>query len=397
MTREGTTTSSDLHSRKVYRSISFALSNAAMQLLTSKDPGSRAAGEALLQAEPVGQYEHSDLEHIPYRGRLTIKLGFYAESARSAVNEHEFAVARAITAMLVGPMAPTVQISTEMLPDTWHMRRYEPGSSVNIRLHHLLTASEIVVSPELAIVLRRLRYRLGNDHNWQPQHSEDLIVWGTSKTKSWAERVSSDSSRPGRVASAVASRVGGTSAVTDWADMGANDWGAVDLESDPVRIVEVTTRTGVTVTEVDRVLAAASPWITRSPARSTATTREDRPVEVFASALEGMAKESGLAAHVDVVLCHRGGGLYPAGHTRANVTEEQREALLSAALKVRNQGVEVIFGLGHGDVSVLPAGVDEVGIYEATTPTAAAAWLVNEHISDWLVDKSIALGQSNGR
>ncbi len=121
MTREGTTTSSDLHSRKVYRSISFALSNAAMQLLTSKDPGSRAAGEALLQAEPVGQYEHSDLEHIPYRGRLTIKLGFYAESARSAVNEHEFAVAR----------SPPKRCSTVARPCSLQARRWTRSCCVS--------------------------------------------------------------------------------------------------------------------------------------------------------------------------------------------------------------------------------------------------------------------------
>ena len=67
-------------------------------------------------------------------------------------------------------------------------------------------------------------------------------------------------------------------------------------------------------------------------------------------------------------------------------------APLAAALKIRDRGVAAIFGLGYGDIAVLPSDVDEIGIYEATTPTAAAAWLVSEHVSDLLVDKSIALG-----
>ena len=75
------------------------------------------------------------------------------------------------------------------------------------------------------------------------------------------------------------------------------------------------------------------------------------------------------------------------------MSHEDRAELLEAVLSLRNKGVEVILGLGHGNLSVLPNGTDEVGIYEATTPTAAAAWLVSEHVSTLLVDRSLALGQ----
>lgn len=114
-------------------------------------------------------------------------------------------------------------------------------------------------------------------------------------------------------------------------------------------------------------------------------------MEVFAAELNRLADESDPA---DVVLCHRGGGLYPSGHERANVSDEDRAALLAAVLRLRAKGVEVVVGLGHGDMSVLPDDTDEIGVYEATTPTAAAAWLVIEHVSTLLVDRSVALGQA---
>lgn len=379
-------------SAQVYRSISSALTQAAMQLTASKDATDRAVGEALLQAEPVGHHAHDDAEHIPYRGRLWVRLGFYSGDALEVVKQYESVAADALTRATVGPMSPGVQLSVELLAEQeWHMRRFEPARSTSVHLHRLLDEEESQQDPKRTIVLRRLRYRLGNDHNWQPEHSDDLIVWSTATTVFWAQRISNDMGRPGRVASTVAGRVGEGRAGTDWADLNPDDWGAVDLEHDRITVLEVTTRRGVTATEVGRVIDAASPWLDVRPVRYTGSTRADAPITVFVAELDRLAEEPDLA---DVVLCHRGGGLYPSGHDKANVSDEDRAALLAAALRLRDKGTEVILGLGHGDISVLPDGTDEIGVYEATTPTAAAAWLVSEHVSTLLVDQSLALGQA---
>lgn len=383
----------EVGSSQVYRSISSALTHAAIQLTANKDASYRSVGEALLQAEPLGHYEHEDADHIRYRGRLSIRLGFYSEAALAVVRDHESVAASAITAATVGPMAPSVQVTVEMLSEEWHMRRFEPEVSTSLHLNRLLDANEVLQDPKRAIILRRLRYRLGNDHNWEPEHSNDLIVWSTPTTKSWATSISNDTSRLGRVADVVSNRVGERGASTDWAEINPNDWGAVLLEQDPIRVLEVTTKSGVTATEVKRVLDAASSWLKVLPPRHTSWSTTTAPIDVFARELGQLADDVNLADRVDVALCHRGGGLHPSGHRDSNVSDADRESLLAAALRVRDLGIEVVFGLGHGDVSVLPKGTDEVGIYEATTPTAAASWLVNEHVSTLLVDQSLALGQ----
>lgn len=375
----------------VYRSIASALTQAAMHLTVSDDQNHRAVGAALLQAEPLSHYKHEDEEHIRYRGRLSIRLGFYSQDAMDIVKRHESIAADALTRATVGPMSPGLQLSVAMLSEQeWHVRQFKPAGSSDVHLHRLLSEQERQREPKRTIVLRRLRYRLGNDHNWEPEHSDDLIVWSTAKTRLWAQQISGDKNRPGRVASCVADRAGERGAATDWADLNPDDWGAVDLESDRISVQEVTTKSGVTKTEVGRILGAASTWLDIRPVRHTDTTQRASPVRVFATEIRRLADGP---ENVDVAICHRGGGLYPPGHEKENVSHEDRAELLEAVLSLRNKGVEVILGLGHGNLSVLPNGTDEVGIYEATTPTAAAAWLVSEHVSTLLVDRSLALGQ----
>ena len=281
----------DVKSIQVYRSVSSALTQAAMQLTANKDVTYRAVGEALLQAEPLGHYEHDDTEHIRYRGRLSIRLGFYSEAALAVVRDHESVAADAITAATVGPMSPSVQVAVEMLSEEWHMRRFEPELSTGLHLNRLLDANEVLQDPKRAIILRRLRYRLGNDHNWKPEHSNDLIVWSTAATKSWATCISNDTSRPGRVADVVSNRVGERGASTDWADINPNDWGAVLLEQDPIRVLEVTTKSGVTATEVKRVLDAASSWLEVLPPRHTSASAASAPIDVFVRKLGQLADE----------------------------------------------------------------------------------------------------------
>lgn len=139
---------------RVYRSISSALTQAAMQLTASKEATDRAVGEALLQAEPVGHYEHDDAEHIPYRGRLSVRLGFYSVDALEVVEEHESVAADALTRATVGPMSPGVQLSVAMLAEPeWHMRRFEPARSTNVHLHRLLDIGESRRDPKRTIVI----------------------------------------------------------------------------------------------------------------------------------------------------------------------------------------------------------------------------------------------------
>ncbi len=367
-----------------------------MRLTANKaGPLDRRVAEALLEAEPLGHRVTEAADHIQYRGKLSVLLGFYSAAAMKTVSDHEEMVASALTDVMDGAMAPSVQVEAMMLPDSWHGRKYEPAHSTDLHLHRLLLPKEVAESPERAIVLRRLRFRLGNDRNWDPQFSDDLIMWSTATTEAWARRLSNDRSRPGRVADVVAARVGSRPASTDWAHRNPDDWGAVDLGADPIRVLVLTTRFGVTRSEVDRILEQADGRVIVSRMQ-TGPTNGDAPLQSFTEALLELAGDPLRLAQTDVVLCHRGGGLYGDGHREPNVHDADRSALHRAVCGVRDRGVEVILGLGHGDLAVLPsvvAGESEIGIFEATTPTAAAAWFVREHISGALVDNSAGLGQ----
>ncbi|WP_139195113.1 hypothetical protein [Curtobacterium sp. MCBA15_001] len=363
--------------------------------VTNVGPLDRRVAEALLEAEPLGHRLTAEADHIKNRGKLSVRLGFYSVAAMKTVSDHEEMVASALTNVMDGAMAPIVQVEAVMLPDSWHGRKYEPAHSTNLHLHRLLDSKEVANDPKRAIVLRRLRFRLGNDRNWEPHFSDDLIVWSTATTEQWARRLSNDPSRLGRVAGVVAARVGSRSASTDWAHRNPDDWGAVDLAADPIGVLVVTTKRGVTRSEVDRILDQAEGRVIVSRMQ-TGWTDTTAPLQSFTRTLLDLARDTNLLAPTDVVLCHRGGGLYGEERVDTNVSEEDRVALHSAACAVRDRGVEVILGLGHGDLAVLPARAaqeDEIGIFEATTPTAAAAWFVREHVSGALVDNSAGLGQ----
>ncbi|MEK6311385.1 MAG: hypothetical protein V4737_01650 [Curtobacterium sp.] len=384
--------------RSVVRSIASAVAVAAKQLVStaSGEPDAevrRRIGAALLECEPTGCFTTPDQNHKPYRRWLTVELSFYDSETRDVVAEHEELASDALGSVMFG-WAAGIQLLVRMLDvDLWRPALYPVGRSSHLHLHRFMRPEVVRDDPRRCIVLRRFRYRLGHDHSSKGDSQDDLLMWSTPTTVTWARSLQQDQDRLNRLADDVAQLAVDRPANTDWGFADPDDWGAVDLERDPLRVAVVTTRTGITRTEVDTLLAAADDRL-QLVERPTARSDRQRPIAVFIDELRRLSRDILNGDSFDVVLVHRGGGVAVAGDD-VNVDARDREALLEAVLALRDQGTEVILGIGHGrDALLPPRGDGEVGIFEATTPTAAAAWLVQEHVHSGLADYTLALRQN---
>jgi hypothetical protein len=311
-----------------------------------------------------------------------------------------------------------VQLDLGLLPDdgTWmgRHRPYERGAT-GLRLDRYLTdgllrslggSRRTAVWRDLAsrhgevrILLRRLRYRLGEDFG-----SEAALrrygYWTTRTTEAWAERGRHRLEYlVYRLSYLSDDMVSGSADPADSLDPAF--WGEVDTELDPLRVTQLTTASGTTAKDVKAVLAHAGRQIHHAGVwtvtASSEVNRED-PLRPFIEGLREWFSGSSPLTDTDVLLIHRGGGLNPTTRwSRSNVSDQSRRDLLDLCLRARDLGIEVVVALGHANISALIAPEESVhlplGIFEATTPTAGAAWILQEHINPRLVDTSLVYSQ----
>lgn len=176
----------------------------------------------------------------------------------------------------------------------------------------------------------------------------------------------------------------------DWANRTPDDWGDVDLSAHPLRVLRVGPNDPRTVVhhDVDKVFARAASQL----ALSEDHVHYSGEFQQFAKKLRAIAaKQRKLkpAQRVDVVLVYRGGGL-DKGELKS---ADARADLAAACQEMVALGIEVVVAMDHGQATILPAGTVGLGVYEAITPTAGAAWILREHISMRLVDAMPDLGQ----
>ena len=311
-----------------------------------------------------------------------------------------------------------VQLELDLLQDdgTWigRHRPYERGAT-GLRLDRYLTDDllrrlkarhgladwrDLASRPgEVRILLRRLRYRLGDDYG-SAQAQRRYGYWTTRTTEEWAER---ENHRLEYLVFRLSywsdDMVGGNADPADSLDRGF--WGEVDTEQDPLRVKQLTTTSGTTGKDVDAVLAHAGRQIRHDDVwtvRGSTEVNRDDPLRPFINRLRGLFTDPRPLDGTDVLLIHRGGGVNPSTQwLPTNVSNERRTELLDLCLSVRDLGIEVVVALGHANISVLtPAGTLQhlpLGIFEATTPTAGAAWILQEHINPRLVDTSLIYSQ----
>lgn len=247
----------------------------------------------------------------------------------------------------------------------------------------------------LQILGRRLRYRIGIDHKWS---NPDFFWWTTVQTEAWIARAvfgdeheSLDDDGRHKFNGAVQELLPVPAMSVDPLHNSPDDWGFVDLVGDPIMIVPIGPHSGgQTEADVRETLGRAGDQL-QSRSRHVASERGVNDVGMlYADALKNLAAEQLARRECDVVLLFRG------GFSRDTpLTVAASRQILDAAHVLVSQGIEVVIALGHGTTSVhrLAGRKPEIGVFEAITPTAGAAWIVREHVNNRLVNAVVDGGQ----
>lgn len=363
----------------------------------------RTLGSALRSAEPISLTSIEEARRVRGRQGIALRLGFYDAETLHFVSNHEDCVAYEFSRTL-GGFDAAVQVDCERLPDNgdWlgtdrdfptvaagkHLHRYvldyqerpEPSSVC-------AGAREFLLDRRYLIVARRLRYRLGVDH---ADNSRRGFWWTTAQTRAWIRGVGSEVDVNYLVSGALTVGVA-QSFGADPASNNPDDWGCVRLEDDPLNILTVGPygRTAETHSDVRETLGLGGEQL-RVTSLCLDRAEAPYPLKSYAEKLRQIAQRPDLLKSVDVVLVYRGGGLCEgregrAGRDRGLIDSESRNALANEATALAARGVEVVLGIGHGSTAVFDDPADRpVGVHEAVTPTAAAVWVLREHINNRL-------------
>ena len=396
-------------------SVGWAVAQAAESLAASRQREKRDAGRALRCCEVVRLDKAGAAEHEPGGQGVRVALRFYCDEDRAAVaacDEVAPCIARAM-----GLWCRAVQLDLGLLADdgAWlGIRRPYQRGGTGLRLDRYLTREvlerlnasqgsaawrDLAERPgEVRILLRRLRYRFGEDYG-AGEGTQGYAFWTTKTTEQW-------STRGGHRLKYLVHRLshcsddltGGNADPADSLDPGY--WGEVDTEEDPLRIGQLTTRSGVTKHDVRAVLDHAGAQIQLLDAETSRNSAPADPTAFFVGELTDLLESPEWLRQLDVLLVHRGGGVEGRIRDRkVPVAPERKEELLDLCRRVRDLGVEVVVALGHADLSVLRSRAEDtenlpLGVFETTTPTAGAAWILKEHINPRLVDTSLIYSQS---
>src|SRR5699024_2591929 len=367
----------------------------------------RRAGRALLAAEILSFRELNDSQRKRRHGQgLELALGFYDETGIDAVAVIEDEIIEQI-GFSVGGWPWGIQLSLQLIPDDgiwlgasmeWVPERpYQHLDLFDGRVDHRCLVQDLGL---LQILGRRLRFRIGVDHaNGAP----DFFWWTTPQTEAWIARVVSDEATDviephmrRTFNGAVAELVHGLYGLTLNYDPLYNtpdDWGFVDLEADPisVRAVGPMSRQAETHSDVRKTLRRAGNQLDLDMDRvSVSESRAENPGQPYAEYLEGLLQNRMDRRELDVLVVYRGGIDW-----KRPLSGEYCERILDAADALVQEGVEVVLGFGHGETSVheIAGRSPSIGVFEAVTPTAAASWVLKEHVNQRLMDGVLDLGQ----
>jgi hypothetical protein len=396
-------------------SVCWAVAQAAESLAASRQREERDAGRALRCCEVVRLDKVGAAEREPGGQGVRVALRFYCDEDRAAVagsGEVAPCIARAMGLWADG----AVQLDLGLLADdgAWlGIRRPYQRGGTGLRLDRYLTREvlerlnarqgseawrDLAERPgEVRILLRRLRYRFGEDYG-AGEGTQGYAFWTTKTTRQW-------STRGGHRLEYLVHRLSHwsdvlTSGNADPADsLDPGYWGEVDTEEDPLRIGQLTTRSGVTKHDVRAVLDHAGAQIQLLDAETSRNSAPADPTAFFVGELTDLLESPEWLRQLDVLLVHRGGGVEGRINGReVPVAPERKEELLDLCRRVRDLGVEVVVALGHADLSVLRSRAEDtenlpLGVFETTTPTAGAAWILKEHINPRLVDSALIYSQ----
>lgn len=370
----------------------------------------RRAGRALLTAEVQGFGPIDPGTRMRRYGQgLEVRLGFYEDQELAAVEDVLDLVSDELSDS-IGGWGGAIQIRLQMLErgEGWLGATFDwPEATPHRHLDVLLQPRDLPRGShagELCVIGRRLRYRLGVDH---ADGSPDLFWWTTPQTEYWIDLYLDKDDGPIPLAQwqrpSWADRrrfnnsVGalyrgvheGTRINIDAIANSPDDWGYVDLERDPIRVLTLGPSSGgQTRADVEMTLRRAGTQLAVTHER-VASERGRSPGEPHAEALESLA--SLRTPKCDVVLLYRGGF-----SREAPVSSATCHAIVDAAERLAAMGVEVVLGLGHGTSYIHgTAGRHPVvGVFEAVTPTAAANWILTEHVNQRLMNAIPDPGQT---
>lgn len=374
----------------------------------------RALGSALRGAEAAALTRLP--ENLKRRGTQGIEftLGFYDEPDLQLVVANHDLVATELSATL-GGFSNAVQLKCSHLSDDprwlgtgveWpkdaapprHLHRYV----LNCRDHPgPARRPDHIDEPAWLIIARRLRFRIGIDH---ANGRRDAFWWTTAHTAGWIERArtSSDPRETNYFVIGVLNNSLSLGVSADPAVNDPDDWGCVRLAEDPLRVLKIgpKSRTAETHADVSSTLAVAGAQLATT-AHHLPETEDSSPLLTYAAELRTLARRPNLLHDVDVVIVYRGGGLREAtragGQKTGLIDANSRTQLVAAVNALAELGVEVVIGFGHGTTAVYShEDVMPVGVFEVVTPTAAANWVIREHVNNRLAFSLPDPGQPKG-
>jgi hypothetical protein len=247
----------------------------------------------------------------------------------------------------------------------------------------------------LQVIGRRLRYRLGIDH---ADGTHDAFWWTTPQTEEWIARVLSGETttkldlHTRKYFNRVFGTLLGLPMSSDPCLNSPDDWGLVALDGDPIHVVTLGPNSGgQTKADVLPTLSRAGGQLIVSHKKVGSEKGARDPGKAYAAALEELVEQIPKRRECDVVVLYRGGISWEHPLTTASCVR-----IIDAAEKLVSLGVEVVIGIGHGTTSVheIAGRMPSVGIFEAVTPTAAANWVLNEHVNGRLMKATVDPGQS---
>jgi len=355
---------------------------------------------------------------------LVIDLGVYDDDDRRLIDDdrakHDRETGKEASTLCrelsksLGGFTKAVSVSTQKIradDDNWLLGRYDVPPDSTRRLDSFAgDGSGPLDEGQLTILARHTRCRVSVDHaevrrlidQGEPVDMDkvrDVLFWWTPVVDEWLKATDLPSSFKGfrkdalgSIASAV---VGGVPTQTDDVTASFDDWGDIDIRTDPLRIRTLGPATGgSTKVDVKRVLDRAG-GLLKVKHKLCTPGLEWKTYEPQIATMECWLEDYSVDdPPFDVLLVYRGGGVEYEKSQRSE--DRDRAELLELALDFTGLGVEVVFGLGHGDASALPESCNlPIGVYEATTPTAAAEWVLREFVNSRMANSDFDAGQQS--
>lgn len=406
-------------------SAAWMVVQAAESLAISNSQEERRAGKALRCCEVTSLKKVTREEQ---EGGLKVSLRFYDNNDLKIVKKYLSRVANRI-ASTFGLQSGDVQIHLGLIsslkfynPDS-RIRTSRPpqrgGSGRRLDYHLSNTVLKKIKKEgdksarrhlekregQVRILLRRLRYRFVQDY--RGKNGEKIYAyWSSQTTQQWAKKEKHDLQEIIQKLTRYSDELkfGYARPAESLNNIAYSS--EIDTEQDRLVVAQLTTKYGATRDDVEKVLRRADSQIALGEVVTINVdeeTHKTEPLTPFIEELEAILDhDHPLLDETDILIIHRGGGVNPRRRTgsknTSNVNNEQRKKLLDLCEEIRNEGIEVIVAIGHANISVLKRdnkGNLPLGIFEATTPTAGASWILQEHINPRLVDDYLLYRQNS--